>query len=83
MVMYKVVPAAGGLSDLFGVDEATKHFILQSYVPAARAGLARVRLSLVTRLQLMADTLRTTSKLVFAFLYQVLVLDYGIADYLN
>ena len=74
MAMYKVVPAAGGLSDLFGVGEATKQFILQSYVPAARAGLARVQLSLVTRLQLMADTLRTTAKLVFAFLYQVFAL---------
>ena len=59
------------LLDLFGVSSDDKDFMFQSYLPAIRQASSHRYLGLRDRIELATNTLATSAKLLFAFLWQV------------
>ena len=57
--------------DLLGVSADDKDFMFQSYLPAIRQASSHRYLGLRDRIELATNTLATSVKLLFAFLWQV------------
>ena len=58
------------LLDLFSVNNNTRVFIIQSYLPQILQAFSNIQLSIFEKTALLLSTLTTFTKLVYAFLFQ-------------
>ena len=58
------------LLDLFRVNNNTRVFIIQSYLPQILQAFSNIQLSIFEKTALLLSTLTTFTKLVYAFLFQ-------------
>ena len=65
-----VLPTASSLIDVFGIDEPTKMFILEAYIPSVQKAYSQIVISVKEKIDLLFSTISTVKKLIYAFLFQ-------------
>ena len=64
-------------TDLLGVDEETREFIFEIYLPVLDENIGHIQLSLLENAELSENTLGTVIKLLYAFVWQESIVDLG------
>ena len=64
-------------TDLLGVDEETREFIFEIYLPVLDQNIGHIQLSLLENAELSENTLGTVIKLLYAFVWQESIVDLG------
>ena len=65
------------LQDLLGVPAESKDFIFEHYLPLLQEHIGHIELTLVEKTKLFENTIGTAMKLLYAFVWQEAVIDFG------
>ena len=65
------------LTDLLGVDVEDKDFIFELYLPLLQEKIGHIQLSVLEKAELTENTIGSVIKLLYAFLWQEHVIDFG------
>ena len=65
------------LSDLLGVEKEDKDFIFELYLPLLQERIGHIQLSVLEKAELTENTIGSVIKLLYAFLWQEHVIDFG------
>ena len=65
------------LTDLLGVDIEDKDFIFELYLPLLQEKIGHIQLSALEKAELTENTIGSVIKLLYAFLWQEHVIDFG------
>ena len=64
-------------SDLLGIEEEDKDFIFELYLPLLQEKIGHIQLSVLEKAELTENTIGSVIKLLYAFLWQEHVIDFG------
>jgi len=71
------ITIAKPLMDLFGVDEESRTFIFDHYLPKLDAQISHIQLSVLEKAELTENTIGSIIKLLYAFFWQESIIDLG------
>ena len=63
--------------DLLGVDEEMKDFIFGLYLPLLEEHIGHIKLTVLEKAELLENTIGTVTKLLYGFVWQEEVIDFG------
>ena len=69
--------------DLLGVDDEMRNFIFGQYLPLLDEKIGHIELSLLEKAELFENTIGTVIKLLYGFVWQEEVIDFGGKGYLK
>ena len=63
--------------DLLGVDDEMKDFIFGLYLPLLEEHIGHIKLTVLEKAELLENTIGTVAKLLYGFVWQEEVIDFG------